>query len=131
MNCRKYYIQGYDIKIMELMSNINRFFRILGSWFYLHLYLFYVLYILALFAVSNVHSYTLTWKGPLIYVKVLVKLFHLWFLRRCVTVIILFVNINPLSVNPTKWSNTQTIRRQFTDELFECLTILWNWRLEG
>ena len=121
MNCRKYYIQGYDIKIMELMSNINRFFRILGSWFYLHLYLFYVLYILALFAVSNVHSYTLTWKGPLIYVKVLVKLFHLWFLRRCVTVIILFVNINPLSVNPTKWSNT---RKQFVGNLpTNCLSV--------
>ena len=121
MNCRKYYIQGYDIKIMELMSNINRFFRILGSWFYLHLYLFYVLYILALFAVSNVHSYTLTWKGPLIYVKVLVKLFHLWFLRRCVTVIILFVNINPLSVNPTKWSNTL---KQFVGNLpTNCLSV--------
>ena len=24
-----------------------------------------------------------------------------------------------LSANPTKWSNTQTIRRQFADELFE------------
>ena len=121
MNCRKYYIQGYDIKIMELMSNINRFFRILGSWFYLHLYLFYVLYILALFAVSNVHSYTLTWKGPLIYVKVLVKFFHLWFLRRCVTVIILFVNINPLSVNPTKWSNTL---KQFVGNLpTNCLSV--------
>ena len=121
MNCRKYYIQGYDIKIMELMSNINRFFRILGSWFYLHLYLFDVLYILALFAVSNVHSYTLTWKGPLIYVKALVKLFHLWFLRRCVTVIILFVNINPLSVNPTKWSNTL---KQFVGNLpTNCLSV--------
>ena len=121
MNCRKYYIQGYDIKIMELMSNINRFFRILGSWFYLHLYLFYVLYILALFAVSNVLSYTLTWKGPLIYVKALVKLFHLWFLRRCVTVIILFVNINPLSVNPTKWSNTL---KQFVGNLpTNCLSV--------
>ena len=32
--------------------------------------------------------------------------------------------INPLGANPTKWSNTQTIRRQFADELFECLTIL-------
>ena len=39
--------------------------------------------------------------------------------------------INPLGANPTKWSNTQTIRRQFADELFECLTILWNWRLKG
>ena len=121
MNCRKYYIQGYDIKIMELMSNINRFFRILGSWFYLHLYLFYVLYILALFAVSNVHSYTLTWKGPLIYVKVLVKLFHLWFYVGVLTVIILFVNINPLSVNPTKWSNTL---KQFVGNLpTNCLSV--------
>ena len=121
MNCRKYYIQGYDIKIMELMSNINRFFRILGSWFYLHLYLFYVLYILALFAVSNVHSYTLTWKGPLIYVKVLVKLFHLWFYVGVLIVIILFVNINPLSVNPTKWSNTL---KQFVGNLpTNCLSV--------
>ena len=28
---------------------------------------------------------------------------------------------NPLSTNPTKWSNTQTIRRQIADELFECV----------
>ena len=27
--------------------------------------------------------------------------------------------VNPLSANFTKWSNTQTIRRQFADELFE------------
>ena len=26
---------------------------------------------------------------------------------------------------------TQNIRRQIADELFECLTILWNWRLKG
>ena len=39
--------------------------------------------------------------------------------------------VNPLSTNPTKWSNTQTMRRQFADELFECLTILWDWRLKG
>ena len=36
--------------------------------------------------------------------------------------------INPLSANPTKWSNTQTIRRQIA---WVCLTILWNWRLKG
>ena len=29
--------------------------------------------------------------------------------------------INPLSANPTKWPNTQTIRRQIADELFECV----------
>ena len=42
------------------------------------------------------------------------------------------MNINPhfrpLSANFTK---TQTIRRQFADELFECLPILWHWRLKG
>ena len=27
--------------------------------------------------------------------------------------------------------HTQTIRRQFADELFEFLTILWGWRLKG
>ena len=27
--------------------------------------------------------------------------------------------------------HTQTIRRQFADELFKCLTILWGWRLKG
>ena len=27
--------------------------------------------------------------------------------------------------------HTQTIRRQIVDELFECLTILWDWRLKG
>ena len=31
------------------------------------------------------------------------------------------VFINLLSTNPTKWSNTQTIRREFADELFECV----------
>ena len=31
--------------------------------------------------------------------------------------------VNPLSANPTKWSNTP---KQFT----VCLTILWGWRLE-
>ena len=29
--------------------------------------------------------------------------------------------INPLSANPEKWSNTQTNRRQFADDLFECV----------
>ena len=33
----------------------------------------------------------------------------------------LFQNHNPLSANPTKWSNTQTIRRQFADESFVCV----------
>ena len=37
---------------------------------------------------------------------------------------------NPLSANPIKWSNTL---KQFVgaDELFECLTISWDWRLKG
>ena len=30
-------------------------------------------------------------------------------------------SINPLSANPTNWSNTQTIRQQIDDELFECV----------
>ena len=37
---------------------------------------------------------------------------------------------NPLSTNPTKWSNTQTIcngRRI----IWVCLTIFWGWRLKG
>ena len=29
--------------------------------------------------------------------------------------------VDSLSANFTKWSNTQTIRRQFADELFECV----------
>ena len=29
--------------------------------------------------------------------------------------------LNPLSASPTQWSNTRTIRRQITDELFECV----------
>ena len=29
--------------------------------------------------------------------------------------------INPLNANTTNWPNTQTIRRQFADELFECV----------
>ena len=48
------------------------------------------------------------------------------------------LKFNLLSANFTKWSNTQTIRRQFADELFAeiccrivwvCLAILWDWRL--
>ena len=35
--------------------------------------------------------------------------------------VILLQYINPLSVNPTKWSSTQTIRRQFIDEFFQCV----------
>ena len=27
--------------------------------------------------------------------------------------------------------HTQTIRRQIADVLFECLNILWDWRLKG
>ena len=33
---------------------------------------------------------------------------------------------NPIIANPSKWSNTQTIRRQIADELFECV-----WRFCG
>ena len=29
------------------------------------------------------------------------------------------ISANSLSVNPTKWSNTHTIRQQIADELFE------------
>ena len=39
-----------------------------------------------------------------------------------VEVIYKLSRINPLSANPTKWANTQTICRQFAaDELFECV----------
>ena len=43
-------------------------------------------------------------------------------------------NGNPLSVNPTKCSNTnrhQTIHPLLADDLLECLTILWSWRVKG
>ena len=30
---------------------------------------------------------------------------------------------NPIIANPSKWSNTQTIRRQIADELFECVRL--------
>ena len=36
--------------------------------------------------------------------------------------------VNPLSANSTKLSNTL---KQFADEMFECLTILWNYRIKG
>ena len=49
------------------------------------------------------------------------KVISFMILRRCVTVIILFVNINPLSVNPTKWSNTL---KQFVGNLpTNCLSV--------
>ena len=32
-----------------------------------------------------------------------------------------YTSDDPLSTNLIKWSNTQTIRRQFADELFECV----------
>ena len=32
--------------------------------------------------------------------------------------------VNPLSANPTKWSNTlKQFRRQIADELFECVSL--------
>ena len=34
---------------------------------------------------------------------------------------LLDVSFNPLNANPTKWSNTQTIRQLIADELFECV----------
>ena len=38
-------------------------------------------------------------------------------------------DVNPLSANPTKWSNTS---KQFVGNLpTNCLTILWGWRLKG
>ena len=37
--------------------------------------------------------------------------------------------LNPLSANPTKWSNTLNNFSAAADELFECLIILWGWRL--
>ena len=39
-----------------------------------------------------------------------------------------------LNGNPTKCSNTsrhQTIHPLFADDLLECLTILWSWRVKG
>ena len=33
--------------------------------------------------------------------------------------------INPLSANPTKWSNA------FKQIVWKCLTIMWDWRLKG
>ena len=41
----------------------------------------------------------------------------------CIKPVITHVNgkFNPLSANPTKWSNTQTICLQIADELFECV----------
>ena len=39
--------------------------------------------------------------------------------------------VNPLSANPTKWSNTQNNSSAVADELFECLLILWSWRVKG
>ena len=37
----------------------------------------------------------------------------------------LFLQINHLSANPTKWPNTQTIRRQIANELLECVWPLY------
>ena len=39
--------------------------------------------------------------------------------------------VNPLSANPTKWSNTQTISRQQPSNCLVCLTIFRGWRLKG
>ena len=38
--------------------------------------------------------------------------------------------LSPLSANPTKRSNTINLSAK-ADQLFECLTILWFWRLKG
>ena len=92
----------YNIKIMELISNINRLFRILGTWFYLHLYLFYVLYILTLFTLSNVQPYTLMWKGSLKFAKALINL------RRYVSITVLFLNVK---LNELRWKVALCFRR--------------------
>ena len=38
--------------------------------------------------------------------------------------------INPLSANPTKWSNTFKQFVAVGGELLECLTVLWGWHLK-
>ena len=41
-------------------------------------------------------------------------------------------NINPLSVNPTKWPNTLKQSVRFCQQIvWMCLTISWGWRLNG
>ena len=45
-------------------------------------------------------------------------------------------HLNPLSANPTKWSNTLkqfvgNSRRIVRRIVWACLTVLWNWRLNG
>ena len=38
----------------------------------------------------------------------------------------------PFKHEPRKMvEHNQTIRRQIADQLFECLTILWDWRMKG
>ena len=39
--------------------------------------------------------------------------------------------LNPLSGNPTKWSNTLNLSEICQRILWVCLTILWNWHLKG
>ena len=42
------------------------------------------------------------------------------------------LSLNPLSANPTKWSNTlkEFVRKSWRI-IWVCLTILWGWRLKG
>ena len=42
-----------------------------------------------------------------------------------------FSSSRNLSTNLKMVKHNETIRRQIADELFECLTILWGWRLKG
>ena len=44
------------------------------------------------------------------------------------------ISANSLSVNPTKWSNTHTIRQQIADELFEYVygvSAIWEFRIRS
>ena len=47
-----------------------------------------------------------------------------------IKMVILFIEINSLIALHEMVNHTKTIRQKIADELFECLTILWNWRLK-
>ena len=43
----------------------------------------------------------------------------------------IFVPVNPLRANPTNGQTHSNNSPAIADELFECSTIFWGWRLKG
>ena len=106
----KFIFLSADVNLVN--SNSAKLFNLTHSNYLLRLICIVLLYIC--------NEMSVNYKNTQFYWYVQVKLNKLW------------VKVNPLSADPTKWSNTL---KQFVGNsqqiVWMCLTILWNWRLKG